>query len=290
MFYDQVPINEIVTVLSNESTSSVCILDNNFISFILSLQKHVTIESVFKNYQYVLIPKWVYNEIQSSPYRIKWIMDLALQLDIYIIDELDYSELSDYRDRALLLFFLSSTFLMGEVCEQLRQTIKSHGPEIDVPSVITKLYDVILPEVMGRNQNPKNAGEISIVVLANILRYYYPHIKNITIFSFDKDCYHFMTNSRNQLLNETKIKNIKNIFKGRETLAPTFKTNDFILKELYDLKSFTDLKILQKIRTNSRIVKYIQIQTDGSIAEYQHSVDTTKFIQLIQMKSVKIIF
>lgn len=290
MFYQQANITDIVAVLERESTTSVCILDNNFISFFMTFQRHVDIETIFSTYQYILIPKWVYHEIKSSSYRTEWIMRLSLHHNIYVLDELNYSELSGYRDLALTLFLLSSTFSMVEVCELLKQRIRLRGQDIEINEVFLELYDVILPSVMGRNQHPKNAGEVSIVILANILRYYYPNIQGITIFSFDKDCYQFMSESSKQLLGNSKIKNFKNVLQGKDVVAPTFKTNDFILKELYDSGIYTDITVVKQVRKNSRIVKYVEIQQDGSIAEYQKLLDTSQFIELLQLKSIKIIF
>ena len=61
-------INDLKIKLSEEDTKSICIIDNNFISFLLELKKELDISYILSSYDLILIPKWVEVEINDSEY------------------------------------------------------------------------------------------------------------------------------------------------------------------------------------------------------------------------------
>ncbi|MDF2522707.1 MAG: hypothetical protein K0R31_348 [Clostridiales bacterium] len=91
---------------------------------------------------------------------------------------------------------------------------------------VDKLYNEGLESkalANGRTQK-KNAGEVSICVLTNILSLYYDKFDNVTIFSFDGDTYNFALESKKKLINDARFKD--GLFK-----SITYKSNDVLIRE-----------------------------------------------------------
>ena len=137
-------INNLKITLRKQETQSICIIDNNFISFLLKLKQELDISYILSSYDLILIPKWVEVEINDSEYRKSCLEEIASYKDIYIVDELLYSELYDYKDYALSILFLASISLMAKEKGKLGQFIKSQGEEIDPDLFINELYNNIL--------------------------------------------------------------------------------------------------------------------------------------------------
>lgn len=288
-------INDLKIKLSEEDTKSICIIDNNFISFLLELKKELDISYILSSYDLILIPKWVEVEINDSEYRKSCLEEISKYKYVYIVDELLYSELYDYRDYALSILFMTSISLMGKERGKLGQFIKSQGEEIDPRLFIDELYNNILiseekETKLGRTKR-KNAGEISICVLSHIIRYHYTHIDTITVLSFDADCYDFVNKSKDELYYKKSIYPYDdNIFKDQRKVSVSFKSNDFILKEMYDLGKDSNMEIIDKVRTNARYVKYTHKKMDGSIEEEKQLMNNEEFKQFIQKTDVYLIF
>ena len=288
-------INALKTKLSREDTKSVCIIDNNFLSFILELKKELDISYILSSYDLILVPKWVEVEINDSKYRRLCLEEISQYKDVYIVDELLYSDLYDNKDYALSILFMCSISLMGKEKGKLGQFIKGQGEEIDPELFIDELYNNILVSdssvTISRRTQKKNAGEISICVLSHIIRYHYTNIDTITVFSFDADCYDFVNKSKDELYYKKAIyPHDENIFKDQRRVSVSFKSNDFILKEMYDLGKDIDMSIIDKVRTNARYVKYTHKKIDGSIEEEKQLMDTETFKQFIQKTDVHLIF
>ena len=52
-------INNLKITLRKQETQSICIIDNNFISFLLKLKQELDISYILSSYDLILIPKWV---------------------------------------------------------------------------------------------------------------------------------------------------------------------------------------------------------------------------------------
>lgn len=289
-------INELKYELSKVSTKSICIIDNNFISFLMELKKELDISYIISSYDLILIPKWVQIEINDSKYRQEFLEELALYKNIYIVDELDYSELYDYKDYALAMLFIASVTCMGREKGLLKQFIKRQGEDIDPTLFIQELYNNILTSQnsltkMGRVKT-KNAGEISICVLSHIIRYHYLGIENITVLSFDADCYEFIHKSKENLYCDKTIlsDNDNTLFKDKRRVSVSFKSNDFILRNMYESGKDDNMEIIDKVRKNGRYVKYTCKKSDGSIEEDKRLMDNEEFKKFIQNKDVHLIF
>ena len=288
-------ISSLKEKLNLEDTKSVCIIDNNFMSFLVELKKEIDISYIFLNYDFILIPKWVYVEISDSEYRKSCLEEISIYKDVYIVDELEYSELYVYKDYSLVMLFIASIHLMARERGKLTQVIKKQGEEIDPNIFIDELYNNILVSEGNMTKSGrlkrKNAGEISICVLSHIIRYNYTNIDNIVIFSFDSDCYDFVQNSKEILYSKKSIFfDEENYFKGQRKISATFKSNDFILKEMYDLGKDNNMEIIDKVRKNERYVKYTRKKTDGSIEEEKEYMNTEDFKIFIKKDNVHLIF
>lgn len=242
-----------------------------------------------------MIPKWVYVEISDSEYRKNCLDEISEYKDVYIVDELTYSELYDYKDYFLAILFIASIHLMAKEKGKLIQIIKRQEDDIDSSVFIDELYNNILTSEGNLTRSgrlkKKNAGEISICVLCNIIRYHYSNIDNITILSFDSDCYDFIQNSKDILYSKRNIfLDDENYFKGQKKISVTFKSNDFILKEMYDLGKDDNMEIIDKIRKNGRYVKYTRKKIDGSIEEEKEYMEIDEFKKFIKKDNVHLIF
>ena len=148
---------------------------------------------------------------------------------------------------------------------------------------INKLYDEWpIPGQMlstGRTKK-KNAGEISITILAEVVSWYYPETEALTVYSQDSDTYEFQR--------KTKV-SLKEIFISRTPVPVSYKSNDAILCQL-----FRDGKIsienLGDYRKDIRRITYSKVQDDHSVILVTEVVDNDLFLELVQDTSVHIIF
>ena len=115
-------------------------------------------------------------------------------------------------------------------------------------------------EQMGRrgssaNIKKKNAGEISLTILAEVFSWYYPETEAITVFTQDRDSYVYQSNARKILNNE---------FSGRASVAVSYKSNDFLLYQMYRNRMI-DLERIKDIRKDIRVVIFTQRRFDQAI-------------------------
>lgn len=77
---------------------------------------------------------------------------------------------------------------------------------------------IVFMEQMGRrgssaNIKKKNAGEISLTILAEVFSWYYPETEAITVFTQERDSYVYQSNAH---------KILKNEFSGRASVAVSY--------------------------------------------------------------------
>jgi hypothetical protein len=288
-------IQELKEILDNKTNLKIAIIDNNIMGFLVNLKSETDITQLFNVYDLILIPKWVEEEIKDGNTRVDCLNLIATEKDIYIIDEKDYSYLANYKDLELIQLFQAAIFYMGEEKGKIKKYI-NQVPDIedlDYDDFIDNLYNNILKtEVAEEGKRPKrkNAGELSITVLSYILGYYYNGIENVAVFTFDKDCYDFIKKAKEILYEEKKINGLINLFKDKDYNTITFKSNDLIYKELYELDNDKGIEIINNIRKNSRYVKYTLKKNDGSIEENRKLLETVEFIELIKLENMHLIF
>ena len=148
---------------------------------------------------------------------------------------------------------------------------------------ITKLYDEWpIPGQMlssGRIKK-KNAGEVSITILAEVVSWYYPETEVLTIYSQDSDIYEFQCKAEASL---------REIFTSRTPVPVSYKSNDAILCQLFR-EGKIDIEKLGDYRKDFRKITYSKVQGDHSVILVTEVVDNDSFLELVQDNSVHIIF
>ena len=86
---------KITAVLNINNKRRIALLDTSSISFIQGLkEKGILVDNILKDYDLILIPNWVLNEINDSERRANYIQNLIdNKYPIYSIEEEMYSEL-----------------------------------------------------------------------------------------------------------------------------------------------------------------------------------------------------
>ena len=112
---------------------------------------------------------------------------------------------------------------------------------------IKKLYqDWPLSEAVAEKGRirKKNAGEISLVILAEIISWYFPEIEFITIYTQDRDTYAFQQNAHELL---------KEVFQDRKPAGISFKSNDVLIYQMYSELGIS-LEEVKEIRKDVRSI------------------------------------
>lgn len=286
---------DLMKILTNGTNLKIAIIDNNIMAFLVRLKDKTDITQLFDVYDLILIPGWVEEEIKDGITRVDCLNQIASKKDIYIIDEKNYSELVNYKDCELIQLFEVAILKMGEASGKVSKYINqfSDREDLDYDDFIDYLYNNILRKEGAeedRRKKRKNAGEISIVVLSYILGYYYNRIDNITVFTFDNDCYEYVKDAKKILYSKNEIKKYINLFKHKDCKTITFKSSDVIYKDLYDLDNDKGIKIINETRKNSRYLKYTLKKSDGSIEEDIKLLEAAEFIELLKLEYFHLIF
>ena len=176
----------------------IALMDTSSISFMQGLQnKDIKLASILKDYELILVPKWVLTEIEDAPGRAVFVQKLIDDgYPIYSIAEETYSELTGYEEGNLYQIVLASVSLIVSVKSYLRRHIENKDP-LDMEAYtewIKKLYEEwpVPGEALSNGRiKKKNAGEISITILTEIVSWYYPETEALTVYSQDRDTYKF---------------------------------------------------------------------------------------------------
>lgn len=193
-----IEIDNLIQLLSSTTPKKIGIFDNNTISFLENIDELTDIEKILTNYDLLLIPNWVYQEVTVWLYK----------------------------------FFLYSSWRLGEVKSFIKRNIEKNQllENLEKYNVWLKfLYDNGFEGERLRNGRikKKNAGEISISVVALLISYiYFKNNHTITILSNDRDTYDFIKSAKSKLMKD-------NMFKQLESSIISFKSNDCIIKEIY---------------------------------------------------------
>lgn len=126
----------------------------------------------------------------------------------------------------------------------------------------------------------KNAGEVSITILAEIVSWYYPETKALTIYTQDKDTYEFQRKAEAEL---------RDVFATRTPVPVSYKSNDAILCQLVR-DGEININNISNYRKDVRRITYSKEQDDHSIILVTELVDNELFAQLVSDKTVHIIF
>lgn len=278
---------EITKITEIENKRHIALLDTSSISFMQGLQtKGLQPETVLNDYDLILIPKWVLAEINDAVGRADYVQGLIEQgYPIFSIAEEKYSDLTNNEEGNLYQIVLASTRQIARIRSYLRRYVDKADP-LDMDAYkdwINKLYEEwpISDQVLSSGRiKKKNAGEVSITILAEIVSWYYPETKALTVYSQDRDTYEFQRKAEADL---------RDIFASRTPVPVSYKSNDAILCQLVrDGK--INLEDLNDYRKDVRKITYSKEQDDQSIVLVTELVDNGLFAQLVADKTVHIIF
>ena len=265
----------------------IALLDTSSISFMQGLEaRGIPSDDILKDYDLILIPEWVLVEINDAEGRANYLQKLIeLGYPIYSIAEEDYSALTNNEEGNLYQIVLASTYQIGRIKSYLRQFVEK-ADVLDMDAFkdwINKLYDEWpIPGRMlstGRIKK-KNAGEVSITILAEVVSWYYPETEALTIYSQDSDTYELQRKAEASL---------REIFTSRTPIPVSYKSNDAILCQLFRNGKIS-IENLGDYRKDIRKITYSKVQDDHSVVLVTEVVDNELFLDLVRDTSVYIIF
>lgn len=265
----------------------IALLDTSSLSFMQGLQiKGLQLDSVLKDYDLILIPEWVLTEINDAPGRADYVQSLIEQgYPIFCVEEETYSDLANNEEGNLYQIVLASTRQLARIRSYLRRYVETDDP-LDMESYemwMKKLYDEwpLSEEVLSTGRiKKKNAGEVSITILAEIVSWYYPETRAVTIYSQDGDTYEYQRKAEAVL---------RDIFALKTPVPVSYKSNDAILCQLVRTGEMSIDK-LNDYRKDVRKITYSKEQDDHSIILVTELVDNELFARLVADKNVHIIF
>ena len=278
---------QITKITELDGKRHIALLDTSSISFMQGLsEKGLQVEAILKDYDLILIPEWVLTEINDAPGRADYVQKLIdEEYPIYCIEEGTYTDLANGEEGNLYQIVLASTSRLARIRSYLRQYIGKADP-LDMDAYkdwIKKLYDEWpIPGATLSNGRirKKNAGEVSITILAEIVSWYYPETKALTIYSQDGDTYEFQRKAEAEL---------RDVFATRTPVPVSYKSNDAILCQLVRNGNI-NIDNLGDYRKDVRKITYSKEQDDHSIVLVTELVDNALFAQLVDDETVHIIF
>ena len=278
---------QITKITELDGKRHIALLDTSSISFMQGLsEKGLQVEAILKDYDLILIPEWVLTEINDAPGRADYVQKLIdEEYPIYCIEEGTYTDLANGEEGNLYQIVLASTSRLARIRSYLRQYVGKADP-LDMDAYrdwIKKLYDEwpIPGESLSNGRiRKKNAGEVSITILAEIVSWYYPETKALTIYSQDGDTYEFQRKAEAEL---------RDVFATRTPVPVSYKSNDAILCQLVRNGNI-NIDNLGDYRKDVRKITYSKEQDDHSIVLVTELVDNALFAQLVDDETVRIIF
>ena len=278
---------QITKITELDGKRHIALLDTSSISFMQGLSiKGLQPEAILNDYDLLLIPEWVLTEINDAPGRADYVQKLIdEEYPIYCIEEGTYTDLANGEEGNLYQIVLASTSRLARIRSYLRQYVGKADP-LDMDAYrdwIKKLYDEwpIPGETLSNGRiRKKNAGEVSITILAEIVSWYYPETKALTIYSQDGDTYEFQRKAEAEL---------RDVFATRTPVPVSYKSNDAILCQLVRNGNI-NIDNLGDYRKDVRKITYSKEQDDHSIVLVTELVDNALFAQLVDDETVHIIF
>lgn len=279
-----IAIEQITNIDNNKH---IALLDTSSISFMQNLKmKGLKPENVLKDYDLILIPEWVLIEINDALGRIDYVHTLInMGYPIYCIKEESYSNLTNNEEANLYQIVLASTCQLARIRSYLRRYVEKEDP-LDMEAYeewIQRLYDEwpISEEMLSSGRvKKKNAGEVSITILSEIVSWYYPDTKTLTIYSQDRDTYQFQRKAES---------NLRKLFAEKMPVPVSYKSNDAILFQLVKEEQIS-IDNLNDYRKDNRKITYSKEQDDHAIILVTELVDNKLFAKLVADRMVHIVF
>ena len=253
--------------------TKIALMDNSSLAFMHELsQRSYPSDGILSVYDLILIPKWVMEEIEDSTYRSTYVEQLQAQgYPIRWIDETKYGAFVNDEDVNLYYIVEAAVSRVSELMRFLRRKVKTEDL-IDGRTLST-----------GRTLK-KNAGEISLTILAEIFAWYHDGVDSLTIYTQDTDAHEFQTNAERILTGNSEFTPALD-----SPISVAFKSNDFILCQMYREGALT-LDAVRQLRRDDRKLTYTRQQADKSIICRKEVITKEQFIDLIQDATVQILF
>ena len=274
-------------ITSIKNKKHIALLDTSSVSFMQILkEKGIDAEGILNDYDLILVPEWVLTEIKDAQGRTGYLQHLIESgYPIYSIAEENYADLANQEEGNLYQIVLASTFQLARMKSYLRRFVEK-ADVLDMESYkdwVNKLYEewpIPGQELSSGRTKKKNAGEISITILAEVVSWYYPKTEALTVYSQDGDAYEFQRKAEERL---------REVFTSRTPVPVSYKSNDAILCQLFR-EGKISIENLGEYRKDIRRITYSKVQEDKSGILVTEVVDNSLFTELIQDNSVHIIF
>jgi hypothetical protein len=267
--------------------TKLALMDNSTIAFLEQIERAgVTANKLLTGYDAVLIPDWVSEEISDSIYRKNYVESLLdVGVPLYLIAEEDYANLVNGEEGNLYRIVLAAVSTLGAMKSYLRRYVEKTDPlDMEEYSIwIDEMYrnwPLTSAKAENGREKKKNAGEISLTILAEIFSWYYPAAESITVYTQDRDSFDYQKNAHRLL---------KEIFKNRNAIDVSFKSNDSLLCQMYRSGMIT-LDKVREVRKDERVVLYTRQREDKSIALASAKLDNAKFAELLYDSKAQVIF
>ncbi len=277
----------ITPVTKIEDKERIAILDTSSIAFMQLLSsKGIRPDTILKDYELILIPEWVLTEVNDSEGRARYLQEMIDGgYPVRSIAEERYSDLTFGEEGNLLQIVLASTQLLGRLRSYLRRFVEATDI-LDTEAYsywIKKLYEdwpLQGEELSSGRIRKKNAGEVSITILTEVISWYYPETEALTVYSQDRDAFEFQRRAEASL---------REVFTSRTPVPVSFKSNDAILCQLYR-EGEINISDIKSYRKDERKITYSKEQPDHSVILVTEQVDNDDFVDLVQDQTVHIIF
>lgn len=193
--------------------TKIALMDNSTVAFLEQVERAgISAKELLIGYEVILIPNWISEEICDSIYRKNFIESLVADgLPIYFIAEENYTDLANGEEGNLYKIVFAAVSTLAAMRSYLHRHVEKSDP-LDTEEYaiwLSKMYKnwplSIITTKNGREKK-KNAGEISLTILAEVFSWYYPNIESITMYTQDRDSYDYQTNARNYLRDAFKNK------------------------------------------------------------------------------------
>lgn len=273
------------TQYNNEK--NIALLDNSAVAFLEQLKQHgIASENLLSPYDVILVPDWVLEEVCDSPYRERFLKEMVDDgYPVYRISESNYVDFTGGEDINLFKIVQAAVSQVGVLRSYLRKNVeKADMLDMEDSAVWLPLMHQNWPISGGSTSSgrtkKKNAGEISLTILAEVFSWYYPIITSLTVLTQDSDAYTFVHKAQEELVG---------LFPDKHPITVTYKSNDFVLCDLFRSGQI-QLSDVSALRRDARKVTYTQQRPDKSTALITERLDNSAFERLIQDMTANIIF
>ena len=265
----------------------IALMDNSTVSFLEQVERAgIPTKELLKDYDAILIPNWVSEEICDSQYRKDYIEGLhTAGLPIYSIAEESYADLVNGEEANLFKIVSAAASKLGQLGGYLQRYVKKNDPlEMEEYAVwMNRMYQewpLRGATTRSGREKKKNAGEISLTILAEVFSWYYPDSESITVYTQDRDSYDYQKSARERL---------NDVFASKTSVDVSYKSNDTLLCQMFR-NGMLSLGQIDTLRCDERVVVYTRSRDDKSTALVAKRTDNQQFKVFLQDMNVQIIF